>query len=416
MPKKKIHYHSDCQFFAGCENMLVNFFTSGELMDKFKLSFSYRDTNDYRDGFYRRVKPKIKCYPLNLPYLNDLKVIQKLQKYRLGRFIVKMIRTFTNIPILIYDIIVLSKIFAETKPDIVHINSGGYPATTSAKSAVIAARLSGIKTIILVVNNLAENYNSLSRILDYPMDKIITKYVDLFITASVAAKDRLKKVLSLNENKVQNIHNGIKLRNSKETILETRKRLGLDDTQTKIFGVVALLIPRKGHKVLISAIEEIVNKKIDNFIVLIEGEGWFKKKLENEVKTKNLEKYCVFVGNEKNIIDFISVLDFLVLPSINNEDFPNVILEAMGLGKIVIASELSGIPEQITHLKTGLLFKKGDSKNLAELMINLINERYDRKIMENESKNKFMNNFIDTVSVKKYIKIYNQSLNNYKLY
>ena len=73
MPKKKIHYHSDCQFFAGCENMLVNFFTSGELMDKFKLSFSYRDTNDYRDGFYSRVKPKIKCYPLNLPYLNDLK-------------------------------------------------------------------------------------------------------------------------------------------------------------------------------------------------------------------------------------------------------------------------------------------------------------------------------------------------------
>ena len=406
MLKKKIHYHSDCQFFAGCENMLVNFFTSSELMSKFKLSFSYRNTNDYRKGFYNRIKPKIKCYPLKLPYLSDLKLIKKLQNYQLGRFIVKMIRILTNIPLLAYDTFVLTKLFLKIKPDIVHINSGGYPATMSAKSAVIAASFSGVKKIILVVNNLAENYSSPSRILDYPMDRVMVKNVDLFITASVAAKDRLKKVLSLNDNKVLNIHNGIKLRNSKETIKDTRYRLGLKGTQTKIFGVVALLIPRKGHKVLISAIEEILKKKISNFKVLIEGKGWLKKELENEVKIRGLEKYCVFVGIEKNIVDFISVLDFLVLPSINNEDFPNVILESMGLGKIVIASKLSGIPEQISHLKTGLLFKKGDSKNLAELMINLINERYDRKIMENESKKKFKDNFIDTVSVKKYIKIY----------
>ena len=408
MLKKKIHYHSDCQFFAGCENMLVNFFTSSELMSKFKLSFSYRDTYDYRKGFYSRVKPKIECYPLKLPYLNDFKLIQKLQNYQLGRFIVKMIRILTNIPLLAYDTFVLTKLFLKIKPDIVHINSGGYPPTMSAKSAVIAARLSGVKTIILVVNNLAENYSSISRILDYPMDIVIVKYVDLFITASVAAKDRLKKVLSLNDDKVLNIHNGIKLRNYKETIMETRSRLGLERTQAKIFGVVALLIPRKGHKVIISAIEEILKKNITNFIVLIEGKGWLKKELENEVKVRGLEKYCIFIGLEKNIVDFISILDFLVLPSINNEDFPNVILEAMGLGKVVIASELSGIPEQITHMKTGFLFKKGDNKNLADLMINLINEKYDRKFMENESKKKFKDNFIDTVSVKKYINLYKQ--------
>lgn len=406
MLKKKIHYHSDCQFFAGCENMLVNFFKSSELMSKFKISFSYRNTYDYRKGFYNRIKPKIKCYPLKLPYLSDLKLIKKLQNYQLGRFIVKMIRILTNIPILAYDIFVLIKLFLKIKPDIVHINSGGYPPTMSAKSAVIAARLSGVKTIILVVNNLAENYSSLSRVLDYPMDIVIVKHVDLFITASVAAKDRLKKVLCLNDDKVLNIHNGIKLRNHKETMMETRSRLGLERTQAKIFGVVALLIPRKGHKVIISAIEEMLKKNITNFIVLIEGKGWLKKELENEVKAKGLEKYCIFIGLEKNIVDFISILDFLVLPSINNEDFPNVILEAMGLGKIVIASELSGIPEQITHMKTGFLFKKGDDKNLAELMINLINERYDRKIMENESKKKFKNNFTDKISVKKYINLY----------
>ena len=47
------------------------------------------------------------------------------------------------------------------------------------------------------------------------MDKVIAKNVD-FVTASAAAKDRLKSVLSLDNNKVLNIYNGIKLRNRKE--------------------------------------------------------------------------------------------------------------------------------------------------------------------------------------------------------
>ena len=90
MLKKKIHYHSDCQFFAGCENMLVNFFTSKELINNFQLSFSYRDTYEYKKGFHSRIKPKIRCYPLKLPYLNNLRLIKKLQNYRLGKLIVKI--------------------------------------------------------------------------------------------------------------------------------------------------------------------------------------------------------------------------------------------------------------------------------------------------------------------------------------
>ena len=108
---------------------------------------------------------------------------------------------------------------------------------------------------------MAEKYNSLSRVLDYPMDKVIAKNVDFFVTASAAAKDRLKSVLSLDNNKVLNIYNGIKLRNRKESLSETRVRLNLNDTNIRVFGMVSLLIPRKGHKVLIRAIDKIFKKK-----------------------------------------------------------------------------------------------------------------------------------------------------------
>ena len=204
-----------------------------------------------------------------------------------------------------------------------------------------------------------------------------------------------------------NIHNGIRLRQPKENVEETRKRLGLED-KINIFGVVGLLIPRKGHLVLINAIEILLKNNINNFIVLIEGTGYLKKKLKREIITKGLEKHCVFIGHEDNIVDFISAIDFMVLPSISNEDFPNVVLEAMGLGKIVIASDFSGISEQIVNFKTGLLFQKGNIKSLAKLMTNLINKQYNRKSMEVESKKKFNKNFTDIISVKKYIDLYDQ--------
>lgn len=406
MRKKKIHYHSDCQFFAGCENMLVNFFSSNELINKFDLTFSFRDTQEYKEGFYNRVKPNFKCFALDLPYLRNYRIIQKIENFLLGRLVIKLIRICTNIPFLIYDVYRLKKIFSKIKPDIIHINSGGYPPTMSAKSAVIAAQLSGIKKKILVVNNLAENYNSISRILDFPMDKYICKHVNYFITASKAAKNKLKKVLSLDEKKVLNIYNGIRLRDNSESFNETRNRLNLNYSKLTVFGMVALLIPRKGHKILINAINEIKKKKVKNFIVLIEGKGPLREELEEELKIRNLNKFCKFIGVENNVVNFISALDYLILPSIKDEDFPNVILEAMALGKIVIASNLSGISEQIIDEETGFLFKIGDYKKLAEIMINLMNRKYDTFKMKNNSKKRYITSFTNTISVRNYIKLY----------
>lgn len=386
--------------------MLVNFFSSQELNEKYELSFSYRYTLNYEKGLRNRIKKKIKYFPLNLPYLSNFKFIQYCQNNWITKPLIIILRLITNLPFLIYEILILFRVFSKIKPDIIHLNSGGYPPTMSVKAAIIAAHFFKAKKLILVVNNLAENYNSLSRVFDMPLDRAIVKYVDIFVTGSKAAKNRLKNVLSLDEKKILNIHNGISLRKSQENIKDTRKRLGLTKKNLKVFGIVGLLIPRKGHMVLINSIELLVKNNVDNFVVFIEGEGYLKKKLEQEVISKDLKKYCIFIGHENNIIDFISAVDFIIFPSIANEDFPNVILEAMGLGKIVIASKLSGIPEQITDRKTGFLFDPGDEKALAKLMIKVIEEKHNHRLMELESINKFKSFFTDIVSVKKYISLY----------
>ena len=63
-------------------------------------------------------------------------------------------------------------------------------------------------------------------------------------------------------------------------------------------------------------------------------------------------------------MDFYAAADMFVLPS-HSEGFPFVILEALAMGKPVIATSVNGVPEVIEHQKTGLLVKARDVVGLA---------------------------------------------------
>jgi len=61
----------------------------------------------------------------------------------------------------------------------------------------------------------------------------------------------------------------------------------------------------------------------------------------------------------------------VVLPS-HSEGFPFVILEALAMGKSVIATSVNGVPEVIEHMKTGLLVKARDVSGLASAIESLL--------------------------------------------
>ena len=77
----------------------------------------------------------------------------------------------------------------------------------------------------------------------------------------------------------------------------------------------------------------------------------------------------------------------------------------MALGKVVLASNLAGIPEQIKDRETGFLFSPGDCNKLSLLMIDLINNDNKRE-MELSAKKRFDDNFTEKIAVKKYIDLY----------
>mgnify|MGYP001566044338 FL=1 len=68
---------------------------------------------------------------------------------------------------------------------------------------------------------------------------------------------------------------------------------------------------------------------------------------------------------------FYAAADIVVLPS-HSEGFPFVILEALAMGKPVIATSVNGVPEVIEHMKTGLLVKALDVAGLAGAIRSLL--------------------------------------------
>ena len=405
----KIHYHSECPLFAGCENMLVNFFNSAQFRQNHAVSFSYVNYELYTQGLRRRVNNELPIYPVQFPDLLDYSNLPKWLPLLIRKILMAFIRLVFHLPLLTYQVFVLYRLFTKINPDILHINNGGYPAARSALAAAIAGKLAGAPNVVMVVNNMAADYRHYSRWFDYPIDRLVVRCVTVFITGSQAAGARLRKVLKLPVYQLLAIHNGITLRTSTSTVADTRQRLGLRNFGGVIFGVVALLIPRKGHQVLLDAILKLItdNKLTGNeFKVLIEGDGPLHQTLVDFVTLNKLTPWITFVGNEANVVDFMAALDVLILPSVQDEDFPNVILEAMALGKPVIASRLAGTPEQVLDCTTGLLVEPRNVAQLAEAVFKLMDNANLRSSMGQAAIQRFNTYFTSQIALNNYSNLY----------
>jgi colanic acid/amylovoran biosynthesis glycosyltransferase len=96
------------------------------------------------------------------------------------------------------------------------------------------------------------------------------------------------------------------------------------------------------------------------FECFLAGEGPERKRLEADIKRLELGEQVTLLGHvERELMDSLyDRADVVVLTS-RSEGIPLVLMEAMARGKIVVAPAITGIPELITHGKTGFLYEAG---------------------------------------------------------
>ena len=145
-----------------------------------------------------------------------------------------------------------------------------------------------------------------------------------------------------------------------------------------LIGTVARLIPQKGIQYLIEAAGLLRRKAID-FRMVVVGDGPFRTELETLAQRTGLSEMLFFAGYLQDVTDFLAALDLFVLPTLE-EGMSVAILEAMSVGKPVVASGVGGVPELVTA-ETGILVPPADSERLAAALQQLIDAPERRQQM-----------------------------------
>ena len=145
-----------------------------------------------------------------------------------------------------------------------------------------------------------------------------------------------------------------------------------------LVGVVTRITPEKGIHFLVRAMRELKGR-IDVKLIIVGG-PYFEKDvaymdtLKQEVAGLGIEDSVIFTGFLSDTRIVTSLLDIVLVPSIIPEACPRTIIEAMAVGKPVIATPLGGSKELVIP-ETGILVPPEDASAVAEAIATLATDR-----------------------------------------
>ncbi|HSD19342.1 MAG TPA: glycosyltransferase family 4 protein [Anaeromyxobacter sp.] len=149
---------------------------------------------------------------------------------------------------------------------------------------------------------------------------------------------------------------------------EARARLGLEPGAFAIVGL-GRLIPIKGFDLLVRALPS-VSAHIDAARALLVGDGPERSRLEALAASLSVSGRLRTIGETRDVAPHLVAADVVVVPS-RNEGMGRVIVEAMALGRPVVATAVGGIPAVVTDGETGRLVEPDDVEALAASLVEL---------------------------------------------
>lgn len=156
---------------------------------------------------------------------------------------------------------------------------------------------------------------------------------------------------------------------------------------------VGTLFPRKGHKTVIDALEELSNDIRPNYLIMSDGE--YRRELEAYTLEKEVDNQVHFAGyipDHKDVLASLKASDVMAMPS-TDEAFGIAYLEAMGCGTPAIGCRGEGPSDFITDRETGFLVPPHDAEAVADILRELHQNRELKQYVADRGQRAALNAF-----------------------
>jgi L-malate glycosyltransferase len=216
--------------------------------------------------------------------------------------------------------------------------------------------------------------------------RFANKYVDKIITNSYLVKRLVTDQERFEPSKIQVIYNGLYLDNFSISNVDRhsfKAEQGIPN-ENMVVGIVAGLRLMKHHKTFLKAAKRVLSFRSDVDFVLV-GDGPLRAELEDLSVRLGIGNRIHFSGWQKDVTPFLSIFDLGVNCS-ENEGMSNAIMEYMAFEVPCIVTKAGGNTELIENEVNGYTFELHDDRELAKLILELLENPKIRKDFADKAK------------------------------
>ena len=228
----------------------------------------------------------------------------------------------------------------------------------------LAARCAGVPIVLSTVHNSLFDYEVAGwrRVLYVLAERLTSPLADRIVAVSEAIARDLVERYRIDPRRIVVVHNGIDAWAFRPArgAATVRAELRVPGNRHVIL-MAGRMTAQKGWDVLLEAAARLAAVR-DDIVWLLVGDGPLRGPLMRRAAELGLP--ASFTGARADMADVLGCADVVVLAS-RSEGLPFTLLEAMALGKPVVATRVGGVPEVVEDGRSGRLVTRDDPGALA---------------------------------------------------
>ena len=310
-------------------------------------------------------------------------------------------------PIVIFkNIFNLSKIIKLHDIDIIHAQS-----RAPAWSAYFAAKLTGCHFVTTI-----HGAHGVKGVFKKLYNSVMTKGERVIVVSNFIA-EYARSNYNFNHDNLVTIHCGTNINQFDYSKIDKKRIIDLAHNLRIPMDKPIIMLPgrfsrSKGHLFLLEAIKNLPSKSVTClFVGEYSGHLKYHAELQEKIDEYGLKDTVILTGNIGDMAAIYALSDVVACVSTKPEAFGLISIEAQALGRMVIATDIGGIRETITHKKTGWLVEPNNVEELSSTLKKILAmSPVSRLKYAKEARNNVEKNFSLATMGKKIINIYQEVL------